>query len=137
MDSTFTCLMVCPSLAVLALALAGRPDAKKEQFNRPTELPVISTNEQLPFLISINLTENALKYNESPTPAVSVTYQPLPEHHRICVKDNGIGIPLAYHHRIFELFYRLHDKGTGLGLAKNWAEKSASIAPRAKGAPFG
>lgn len=105
----------------LAFALSQRPNAKREQLNRPTELPVIATNEQLLFLILKNLAENGLKYNQSPTPTVSVTYRQLPQYHRLYVKDNGIGIPQAYHHRIFELFYRLHDRGTyegtGLGLA--------------------
>jgi len=44
-----------------------------------------------------------------------------PSRVRICVEDNGIGIPAAAHQRIFEMFYRLHREseypGTGVGLA--------------------
>ena len=39
----------------------------------------------------------------------------------ICVSDNGIGIDLVQHERIFDIFFRLHSyqthPGTGLGLA--------------------
>ena len=44
-----------------------------------------------------------------------------PSRVRICVEDNGIGIPAAAHQRILEMFYRLHREsdypGTGIGLA--------------------
>jgi signal transduction histidine kinase len=40
---------------------------------------------------------------------------------RICIKDNGIGIPAEAQNRIFGIFQRLHSQktyeGTGIGLA--------------------
>ena len=36
---------------------------------------------------------------------------------RICVKDNGPGVPNTLRHKIFEPFYTTKSQGTGLGLA--------------------
>ncbi len=67
-----------------------------------------------------NLIVNALKFNDSPRPAVEIgaaDRQPP----TIYVRDNGIGIPADHHESIFALFSRLHSRkkydGSGLGLA--------------------
>lgn len=41
---------------------------------------------------------------------------------RVWIKDNGIGIAVEHHARVFEMFQRLHESekqfpGTGVGLA--------------------
>lgn len=70
-----------------------------------------------------NLVSNAIKYNESPVPEVSVTAEKFGEYYwKFCVKDNGIGIPSQYYEEIFKMFKRLHARqehggGTGAGLA--------------------
>jgi len=71
-----------------------------------------------------NLLDNAIKYNR-PGGMVEVGFSqeksggPI----KLCVKDTGIGIPLAARVRVFERFYRVDTSrskitgGTGLGLA--------------------
>ena len=68
-----------------------------------------------------NLIENAVKYSpEGGT--ICVGYHHVGRRLRFRVADQGIGIPLEEHERIFEKFYRLDPEllrgvgGTGLGL---------------------
>jgi two-component system phosphate regulon sensor histidine kinase PhoR len=70
----------------------------------------------------VNLLSNAQKYGGSP-PRVKLTAAKDAEGVRIAVTDNGEGIPMPEHRRIFEKFYRIDDRlsrskeGSGLGLA--------------------
>ena len=85
------------------------------------DLPTISSSSVLLYTIFKNLIENGLKYNQSPTPMVEITYQLMDKYHQIIVSDNGIGIEKQYYDKIFEMFKRLHNrgeyKGSGIGLA--------------------
>ncbi len=69
-----------------------------------------------------NLCDNAIKYNR-PGGSVFVELEENDSEVRLCVKDNGIGIPKAHQSRVFERFYRVdksHSReigGTGLGLS--------------------
>jgi signal transduction histidine kinase len=66
-----------------------------------------------------NLIDNAFKYGSRAT----VSVEDSPEALRMCVADEGPGIPEAELERVFEPFYRLEDSrsrhtgGTGLGLS--------------------
>ena len=69
-----------------------------------------------------NLFENALKYSAERSPAkIEVSGEDLPEATRYSVKDNGVGFDMAYAHKLFSVFERLHRadefEGTGIGLA--------------------
>lgn len=70
----------------------------------------------------LNLLTNALKYGGSP-PRIKVRAWREGNKVRISVTDNGAGIPLTEHKRIFQKFYRVDDRlarereGSGLGLA--------------------
>ncbi|GAB4211913.1 MAG: HAMP domain-containing sensor histidine kinase [Synechococcales cyanobacterium] len=70
----------------------------------------------------INLIDNAIKYSEPPHP-IDISVDVKEQQVWIHVRDQGIGIPLAYQQRIFERFYRVDESmtrsrdGTGLGLA--------------------
>ncbi|MFN8310461.1 MAG: ATP-binding protein [Chitinophagales bacterium] len=68
-----------------------------------------------------NLIQNAIKYNTSQQPVVSISFKPINKAMIFCVRDNGIGIEMQYAQTIFEPFKRLHTKnqyaGTGLGLS--------------------
>jgi two-component system phosphate regulon sensor histidine kinase PhoR len=69
-----------------------------------------------------NLLSNARKYGGTP-PTIALVAEPSGKWVHISVKDNGEGIPVGEHRRIFQKFYRIDDRlsrlreGSGLGLA--------------------
>jgi PAS domain S-box-containing protein len=71
--------------------------------------------------VLVNLIDNAIKYSPDGG-AVVVSTEQVPEGVRVCVRDEGIGIPAAEQASIFEKFYRADPHlrevpgGTGLGL---------------------
>jgi PAS domain S-box-containing protein len=72
--------------------------------------------------ILTNLIDNALMYRSpDSTPHVRVTATRHGHRVTLAVTDDGIGIPVEYRERIFEVFARLHTNdeypGTGIGLA--------------------
>ena len=87
------------------------------------ELPIIQSNNSLLFSALKNLIDNGLKYNDSTSPIVEVTYNSMGSHHEILVTDNGVGIEKKYQDNAFEMFERLNNKGrfdregSGIGLA--------------------
>ncbi len=84
-------------------------------------LPVLSGNKLYLSLLFQNLLENAIKYNESATPTIDISYQKKEDYGSIRVTDNGIGIEEEFKQYVFEPFRRLHSRGkyegTGLGLS--------------------
>jgi two-component system phosphate regulon sensor histidine kinase PhoR len=70
----------------------------------------------------LNLLTNAYKYGGDPI-KVTVGVEESERFVRVKVTDNGAGIPVAEHKRIFQKFYRVDDRlsrereGSGLGLA--------------------
>jgi len=89
---------------------------------KPVEpLVTIGDREELSTALS-NVLDNAVKYS-APEPRIHVeVVTPDLEHVRICVRDNGVGIPRGELKRIFKRFYRVvtspgqQIKGSGLGL---------------------
>ncbi len=73
--------------------------------------------------VIFNLLDNALKYNSSENPTITVTTEDIKNGIKISIKDNGIGISRENIKRIYDKFYRVstgnrHDvKGFGLGLS--------------------
>ena len=72
--------------------------------------------------VIFNLLDNAIKYT-SGTPDIHIAIEKTPEIVRLCVRDNGIGIPPDYQDKVFEKFFRVPSGGThnvkghGLGLS--------------------
>ncbi|MEQ9658922.1 PAS domain-containing sensor histidine kinase [Fulvivirga sp.] len=74
-----------------------------------------------PFRIKIifnNLISNAIKYADmsKSEPYISLNIKVENDHARISVKDNGEGVDEDVKNRIFEMFFRASDKGSGSGL---------------------
>jgi len=85
-------------------------------------LPTISSNQSLLIQLLQNLILNAIKFQKGDTnPEIVIDHTEDEFSYQICVKDNGIGIPLEQQDRIFIIFQQLHAKnafeGTGIGLA--------------------
>jgi len=78
-------------------------------------------NTTLLALVLQNLIINGLRYNKSPAPQVTLTFQDTPFGRlRLYVRDNGIGVEERFRNEIFRPLVRLHSAsefpGTGLGL---------------------
>lgn len=84
-------------------------------------LPMINANKTQMFQLFQNLVGNALKYHSKEIPSIKITCKEMESQYLFSVKDNGIGIDAAHYEKIFQLFQRLHSKGsysgTGIGLA--------------------
>ena len=85
-------------------------------------LPVVDADPLQMRLLFQNLISNALKFRrEEEPPRVEISAQVGEERVLIAVEDNGVGFDEKYLDRIFDVFQRLHGRGTfegtGMGLA--------------------
>ena len=108
--------------AVFAWAVMNLNKAIKESGAEITHdtLPPVTANQQEMVQLMQNLLANAVKYRGPEAPRVHVSAETSGDEVRFSVRDNGIGIDVAYHEQIFGVFKRLHGKevpGTGIGLA--------------------
>ncbi len=86
-------------------------------------LPVVLGDEMHLERVLQNLVSNALKYRKPEVPLelrLHAERDQAPGFWRISVRDNGIGLDMAYRDEVFQLFRRLHARerypGTGIGL---------------------
>ena len=88
---------------------------------RVDQLPTVMADRTQIVQVMQNLLTNAIKFNDSAPPRITVTAAPAPEEWIISVQDNGIGIDPKHAERIFQMCQRLHTRdeypGTGIGLA--------------------
>ncbi len=85
-------------------------------------LPDVHGDAAMLRIVVTNLLSNAVKYSRGRTPArirVGTTEQG--DETVLFVQDNGAGFDMAYQHKLFGVFQRLHSaddfEGTGIGLA--------------------
>jgi light-regulated signal transduction histidine kinase (bacteriophytochrome) len=111
--------------------------------SRPDKKTVITVAEDLPQAIGdrirlrevwLNLLTNAVKYNDSETPTITIGARTTQHGLTFFVADDGIGIDPAFHDRIFDMFKRLHGKdkygggsGAGLPIVKKIVERHGGI----------
>lgn len=72
--------------------------------------------------VLFNLLSNAVKFTKCRKPAVVEMSSRLENGSIVyCIRDNGVGFDMAYYHKLFGVFQRLHSQaeyeGTGVGLA--------------------
>ncbi len=83
-------------------------------------LPEVRYNATQLSMVFRNLIANAIKFNDKPSPRISIGCRRHPDHVEFSVADNGIGIDRQYFDKIFMIFQRLHRseeyRGTGAGL---------------------
>jgi light-regulated signal transduction histidine kinase (bacteriophytochrome) len=95
--------------------------AEKNAEVRCNILPILKVADTHMGMLFNNLVGNAIKYNTSMHPRVTVNCEITDEEYIFSVADNGIGIKAEYRKQIFEIFQRLHTSaeyaGTGVGLA--------------------
>ena len=98
-------------------------DEKKLELklNLPKDLPILCSDRLLVQMVIRNLLNNAIKYTDSGTVDVNVTFED--GQHVVVVKDTGPGIPKEQHEFIFQPFEQLAPlqkktkPGFGLGLS--------------------
>jgi signal transduction histidine kinase len=110
------------ALAAEAYEEARTAAPEKEPHIVLHSLPAASGDRGLIKQVWANLLENAIKYSstrEKPVIEVSGEKKGKEVHYR--VRDNGVGFDMAYAHKLFSVFQRLHAStefsGTGVGLA--------------------
>ncbi|MDY6905947.1 MAG: HAMP domain-containing sensor histidine kinase [Thermodesulfobacteriota bacterium] len=88
----------------------------------PSTICYCPLNDHLFDMLLMNLFTNALKYNNSETPELIITFKKRKKKLLIAFTDNGIGIRKSDRKRIFKKFYQTGDaedrsaRGNGLGL---------------------
>ena len=86
------------------------------------DLPSVSADPALLKPVMVNLLSNAVKYTSTRDEArIEVGTESRPGEVVVYVRDNGVGFDMAYAHKLFGVFQRLHRadefSGTGIGLA--------------------
>ncbi len=114
------------------------------RINNPEDRPwVYRINKLLFEMLLMNLVTNAVKYNRSETPEVTIDFVPRRRKLRIDVRDNGIGLEKRELNKIFRKFYQvgrsdiMRSGGSGLGLylvqniarIHKWGIKASSEGP--------
>jgi PAS domain S-box-containing protein len=86
------------------------------------KMPVVNGDSFQLIRLFQNLVDNAIKFHTPDSkPEIKISVQDNNDHYLFGVQDNGIGIDIKFHNRIFVIFQRLHTRneyeGTGIGLA--------------------
>jgi signal transduction histidine kinase len=109
-------------MADLKRNMQSRLDEIQAEVDIADGFPTIIGDQTLLNQVFTNLLENAITYHKPDVPPkVTVDWQIEDDQVVIRVSDNGIGIAVENHEKIFNMFQRLHSDdeypGTGIGLA--------------------
>jgi PAS domain S-box-containing protein len=100
--------------------LTGKIETVGATIDVQRDMPSISCDRPRIYEVVQNLMDNALKYmGDQPQPRIEIGMRTEAQDIIYFVRDNGIGIELAYHKKVFGIFDQLNQmvEGTGVGLA--------------------
>jgi len=85
------------------------------------DLPTVYGNDSELLQLFQNLVENGIKFRKkTEIPIIHISCETKDDVYEFSFRDNGIGIDMQYHDRVFIIFQRLHSRekysGTGIGL---------------------
>jgi signal transduction histidine kinase len=107
--------------ALQAVSDLDGPISEKHAVVEVGDLPTVAGDAALLTSLFQNLVSNAVKFNESEVPRVTISARETDGGWELACADNGIGIEPRHAERVFVLFQRLHGRdaygGTGIGLA--------------------
>ena len=112
-----------PAALVSEVRRAMEPDLAGRRVEwRVTPMPPVRGDPTMLRQVFQNLLSNAVKYTRGREgAAVEVGCEPAGDEFVFCVRDNGAGFDMAYAHKLFGVFQRLHRaeefEGVGIGLA--------------------
>ncbi|HRI65263.1 MAG TPA: ATP-binding protein [Polyangium sp.] len=92
-------------------------------------LPMVLADDGQLTQVFQNLIGNAIKFRSSRPPHVTIGAALEKGLWLFQIRDNGIGLDMNYHERIFQMFQRLHERGKydgsgiGLSIAKRVIER--------------
>ncbi len=121
--TSLSCTTVDMNKVVQEVRRSLGPDVRERNIEwRVGELPPTRGDAALLRQALINLVSNAVKYSRDRSPAIiSITGETTDSGTSYAVEDNGVGFDMAYAHKLFGVFQRLHRmedfEGTGIGLA--------------------
>jgi PAS domain S-box-containing protein len=100
---------------------ATQVEQARAQVEAVSPLPAVRAHEATLAQCLANLLSNALKFvAPGVQPSIRFRAEDYGSWVRLWLEDNGIGIPVAQHERVFRVFERLHGSrypGTGIGLS--------------------
>ncbi len=84
-----------------------------------SDLPIISSDENLVKQLFLNILDNAIKFCDKPQSLIEIGCSDKKSNWEFWIRDNGIGIPERFHDKIFQIFQTLDQSksSTGIGLA--------------------
>ena len=107
-------------IKIISQNLATRIDETHAKIKTST-LPVYTGIESQQIQLFQNLISNAIKFRHPDrNPVIEISAQNKGDNWEFAIKDNGIGIPVKFHDKVFEIFQRLNNSensGTGIGLS--------------------
>ncbi len=84
-------------------------------------LPMVIADDIQMMQVFQNLVTNAIKYNNSTVPQISISSERSADSVTLSIADNGVGIPEDKRSSVFEMFTRVENAsgadGTGIGLS--------------------